>query len=251
MRWYDKNPYGSNPSLYQEAKWGMHSFARSAFASSFAKRGFASTAFGLTAKDRFWSTLKGPLQEGSREHIRNLEYMSKKLPNDPNIANALKRVKGNRNYIGNLASRGSALTHIGIPLALTALPAFVTPGGAKEKARATVGGAVSTLGWMAGAKLGAAVGSAALPVIGTAIGGLVGGLAGAIGVEEGFNTLSRIPDQLVERESSRRNLDWINNPAAFNTQNAYTMRQQSLALMNRGMNTARSALGREALIFHR
>jgi hypothetical protein len=253
--WFSENP---NPTGgLRDLNWDAHVFGRSAFASNFARRGASNTLFAPTSGEAFRSAFRRTHKFGSSQHIRNLEFMVAQQPENSNFSEALSKAKsgagkGGRGIVGGVFGAG-------LGAAFIAMPAFTTPGGISEKTRAVVGGTASLAGWAVGSKVGMGIGAAAgfalLPGIGTAVGGALGwaagGLLGAIGVDEGVQSLMKIPDNMVERERKRHHLDWAGNMDAFNTQSAATMRQMSLQAMNRGMATARSALGREAVMFHR
>lgn len=255
MNWYDKNPHGSNPSFRQDMNFSVHQFARSQWASSFAQGGgFVPTAFAATGTDAFMSAMRRKHKVGSPEHIRNLEQMLAASPNNLEIKSALEKAKiagtsklGMLGRVGGLAA-GSVFTM---------LPAFTTPGSGKEKARAVVSAGAGALAWTTGANFGMGTGAAigsAIPGIGTAIGAVVGyavgGMAAALSVEGLVDAATRVPDRLVERERSRRKLDWVGDRSAFQTDKAATMRARSMEMMNRGMMSARSMLGREAVMLH-
>lgn len=247
--WFAENP---NPTGgIRDLQWDTHKFGRNIFASNFARNGMSASMFGRTAGDRFRSALGRTHKAGSPQHIRNLEYLASMEPDNPNLVNALEKAKTTSQGSKSLSRTlfGGALK-VGMGTAFVALPAFTTPGGISEKGRAVAGGLAGWAGWSAGATLGAAIGSV-IPVIGAPIGALAGGLAASIGADEGMRALLTIPDNMVERERKRRNLNWVGNQDAFNTRSAATMRQMSLQAMNRGMATGRSALGREAVMFHR
>lgn len=257
INWFDQNP---NPTGgLRDLQWDTHRFGRNVFASNFARQGASATLFAPTAGEAFKSAFRRTHKFGSQQHISNLEQMLAQQPDNPRFQKALTKAKAEpvKRSLGRRI--GGTAFKVGIGAAFVALPAFTEPGGLKEKGTAVVAGAASYLGWEAGSKvgmgIGAAAGSAILPGIGTAVGGalgyVAGGLAGAVGVDEGVRALMKIPDNLVERERKRRNLNWVGNMDAFNTQSAATMRQMSMQAMNRGMATGRSAMGREAIMFHR
>lgn len=262
MKWFDSNPYGANPSMRQEFAYDVHQWGRQNFASNFSRGGFATTAFAPTPGEAFKSVFRGKSKFGSQQNISNMDRMASL---DPDLLNQpaykeqyQKAINGPKRV--ELLGKAKGMTSVmgkALPVGFLALPAFMTPGGAKEKGRAVFGGAASYLGWAAGSKLGMATGAAlgsVIPGFGTAIGAgvgyLVGGMAGAIGVDEGVQALSRIPDRMVQRERDRRALNWVGDQSAFQTQSASTMRQQSLMAMSRGMMNARSALGREGMMMH-
>lgn len=253
--WFNQNP---NPTGgLRDLSWDAHKMGRNLFASNFARGGFSRVMFARTGGEAFKSAFNTPYDIGSRQHVRNLEFMAAQNPDSRRIQNALNKA---RNPMKKSFARKAlgGLGHAGMMGAFVALPAFTTEGGLPEKGRAVAGGLAGWAGFEIGSKAGAGIGAAigsVIPGIGTAIGGVVGfvggGLLGAIGGEEGFGAIMSIPDTMVERERKRRNLNWVGNRDAFNTQSAATMRQMSLQAMNRGMATGRSALGREAIMFHR
>jgi hypothetical protein len=263
MRWFDSNPYGINPSARQEFAWDVHQFGRQLFASNYARGGFAATAFAPTPGEAFKSVFRRTHKYGSPAHLSNLKIMQKNFadPQAGDIGQIISKVNARNAADATKVQKAGGFVKgaIGkaLPVGFLALPAFTTPGTAKEKGRAVVGGAAGYLGWEAGSKLGMAAGAAigsAVPgvgnVLGAAVGYLVGGFAGAIGADEGTQALTRVPDRLIQRERDRRKLDWVGDQTAFMTQSAATMRQQSLLAMNRGLMNARSALGRESIMMH-
>jgi hypothetical protein len=257
MNWFDTNPYGANPSWRQGAAWKAHTFGRQQFASSFARQGFASTVFAPTPKEAFLSPFRKTHKYGSPEHISGLKRIAAAYPENSGVMESLKKASASAGA-GTKTGLLSRVAGAGLMTAFIAMPAFTTPGSPKEKARAVAGGAAGFAGWEIGSKVGMGAGAAIgslIPVVGTAIGAgvgyLAGGLLGAIGADEGFRSLSRIPDRMVERERSRRGLNWVNNQTAFMTQGAHTMRQQSLQAMNRGLMNSRSILGREGVMLQK
>jgi hypothetical protein len=252
--WHAKNP-DPNPSFYGKLRWEAHTWGRQEFAKSFAKGGFAATAFAPTAKEAFISPWRRKALPGSRQYIANLEKLRGMYPRDMRIKEAIetarKPLKAPKVGMG---LGGGALMG-----AMILAPAFMTEGPLHEKARAVTSGIGMFAGWEVGSKVGmgagAAAGTAVLPGVGTAIGAavgyLAGGLAGGFAGEEVTDVLTRIPDRMVEKERSRRKFDWGMHTAAFQTQRAHTMRQQSLAAMNRGQMSARSLLGQESVFVHR
>ncbi len=255
MKWFSENPHGPNPGIRGEMMYDWHQTGKSWFPSSMAQGGnFASTAFAPTIKEGFKAPWRRTAKYGSSQHIDNLRKMQAADPSNTNIHKAIEKAsKGS-----SKASLLKATSSFGLGAAFIALPAFTTPGSGKEKARAVAGGAVSFAGVGIGSKIGAgvfgAIGTLILPgpgtIAGAAIGTVIGGLGGAIGFDEGFQALTRIPDRMVEGERARRNLSWKNDMTAFQTRRASTMRQLSLQAMNRGQMTARSMLGREGIMLH-
>lgn len=262
MDWFEKNPLGPQDmstftGFRREAMFDMHKWGRSAFANSFARQGFASVALAPTAGKAFKAAFSRTHRQGSAAHIKNLNQMlSNAKPGSPqyeNIAKALSKAEQGTTKAGLMKRIGG----VGLGAAFALMPAFTTPGGLPEKGRAVAGGLAGVAGWEVGSKfgmgLGAAIGSV-IPGLGTAIGAgvgyIAGGLAGAIGFDEGAQALMRIPDNMVEEERKKRRLNWRGDQTAFMTRSAHTMRQQSLQAMNRGMNNARSMLGREGVFLH-
>ncbi len=250
--WFNQNPT-PNPGYLQRSMWNAHTFGRQQFAKSFARGGIASTMFAPTRTEMLLSPWRAKHAEGSAQYVNNLRKLQKLHPNNPGIGKALAATeKGAARGIG----RGLAGGALGA--AMVVAPAFMENGPAEEKARAVTKGIGGLAGFAIGAKAGAGIGAAVgsfVPLVGTAIGAavgaIVGGIGGSIAGEEGTDFLTRIPDRMVERERAKRRLDWGNNSAAFQTQRAHTMRQQSLALMNRGQMSSRSLLGQEAMFVHR
>jgi hypothetical protein len=254
MQWYSQNPHGADPGLRGSLNWGAHKLGRSLFASKFAQGGgIVAGMFSATAGDAFKNPWRQQHKYGSPQHIKNLERMQVEMPGNKGIDRALEKAKKGSSKLGMLGRTAG----LGLGAAFTMLPAFLTPGSGQEKARAVVGGAAGLGGWFLGAKAGASVGGAlgsVVPGLGTAVGTIigaaVGAFAGSIAADEGFQGLSRIPDRMVERERSRRKLDWVGDKRAFQTERASTMRQQSMQMMNKGMMSARSMLGREGVMLH-
>lgn len=155
-----------------------------------------------------------------------------------------------------LGTAASITGFVGIPAA----SAITTEGGLYEKTRAGLTGGVDMAGWEVGSRATNAIlksknilqGTGILVGAGRLAAGMVPGLiAGQIlasGAEKGFEFMEHLGK--LGRGDRARGMNF-GNSAALNTERAYTMRQQSLAAMNRGMNTARNLLGREAELMHR
>jgi len=247
MKWFSQNPHGINSTIRQELSWDLHQFAKSSFPSAMARGGgFASSMFAPTTREAIKAPWRRKVGFGSPEHLSNLRRMQKVDPHNLNIRNAIAKASKGPGKVSALRSAA----RVGVGAALIGLPAVLTPGSGQEKARAATGGLVGQVGWEIGSRVGMSIGSAILPGVGTAIGAIAGGLMGAISSDEGFQALSRIPDRMVERERSKRNLNWTNDMSAFQTRKASTMRQQSLQAMNRGQMSSRSMLGREGVMLH-
>lgn len=241
QNWFAQNP--NAPTLLGDLRWDLHKAGRNAFAANFARGGMAAVQFAPNAKAR-WKAAWGPTHKyGSPQHIKNLEYMVSKDPGNQAFKKALDKAREHSTKGVTVRGLLGKFGHAAMGVGFLALPAFITPGGISEKARATAGGLASLGGW----KLGSTIGAGLLGIPGF----VIGGLAGAIGVDEGVQALLKIPDNLVERERKRRGLNWVGDKGTFRTQSAATMRQMSLQAMNSGMATARSAMGREAVMFHR
>jgi hypothetical protein len=249
--WFQQNPT-PNPGYLQQSMWNAHVFGRQQFAKSFARGGIASTMFAPTRKEMLLSPWRRKHSIGSTEHINNLRKLQKLHPENPGISKALASTQK-----GTSSSLIRGLGGGVLGAAMIVAPAF-TEGPIQEKARAVTKGIGGMAGFAIGAKAGTGIGAAIgsfVPVVGTAIGAVVGGIAGGIGGsfagESATDYLTRIPDRMVDRERERRKLNWGQHTAAFQTQRAHTMRQQSLMLMNRGAMSSRSLLGQEAMFVHR
>ena len=258
MQWFDKNPYGPNPTFKQNVAWKSHLVGRRLFASSYARGGFSATAFAPTTRAAWSSSWSSPLEYGSEQHLENLKQMYAQTK-DKKFIETFEKVRNRSSRTakqtamaqGGRAWRGTKrMAKLAGGATMALLPAITTSGGLKEKGLAMAAGTVGYAGWIAGGKAGAAAGFALGLAPGAVIGGLIGAIAGGSVVEEGFRSLLKIPDTIVERERARRDLNWVGDTAAFNTQKAYTMRQQSLLAMNRGLMNSRSMLGREAIMMH-
>lgn len=246
MNWYESNPHGPNASMAKEAQFGIHRAGRFLFPDSFARGGnIAPALFAATNRDAVSAIWRKPNKAGGAAHIGNLERMLERNPDSDKIKKALDTARKGSGKVGMLGR----VAGVGMGVGFTALIAYSTPGSGKEKARAAAGSIVGMAGFTLGAKLGATAGVPFGPV-GMFIGAAIGALGGALGVDEGFQALTRIPDKLVERERSRRKLDWVGDKRAFQTERAATMRQQSMQMMNSGMMSARSMLGREGVMLH-
>jgi hypothetical protein len=267
--WFDANPAGVISDASRRMSAGAEAWGRQTFASNFARGGMSSVIFGQTAKERFKRGMGRPLKYGSSQHISNLEKIQAQHPKDLNIKKAMQKAKSGK----SIMKLGGRLAGGALSVGFAAMPLFTTPGGISEKARAVGGGIAGMVGIAVGAKVGMATGAAIggaigatvgsiVPGVGTAIGGIIGaGIGTAVGwvaggfvgselFEGAYHAALAIPDRMVDRERARRNLNWKNDTAAFTTQSAHTMRQQSLQAMNRGMMSSRSMLGREGVMLH-
>lgn len=252
---HDKDFFKSFGTAMAGMQWDVSSWARQQFASSYARGGFTATAFAPSRKEALKSILRRPVKSGSQEHIRRLEKIQQLHPENKGVEKALGKARAAKITKGGVASKafGPAL---GIGFAAHTM--ISTEGGVAEKAEAGIGFAAGTLGWIPGAKIGAGVGAAvgtfAGPlgtIVGAGVGALAGGMLGWTGAEEGVKFAASVPRRLVEREREKRQMGWGTPNAAFYTRQAATMRQVSLQAMNRGMTTARSAMGREAMFLHK
>ena len=254
MTWFETNNPQNNIGLGQRMRLGAETWGKQTFASSFARGGVASTVFAPSGTEAFKRGIRRPSKFGSTKHIMNLEALQAEYPNNKGVQRALNKAKAGEPKMKIAARVGRLALGVGF----VAMPFFTTPGGVPEKARGVAGGLAGLAGWEIGSKIGmatgAAIGTAILPGVGTAIGAgvgwLAGGLAGAAGLEDVFHGTIGIADRMVDRERARRRLNWHGDQTAFMTQNAHTMRQQSLQAMNRGMMNARSMLGREGVMLH-
>lgn len=251
MNWFDTNPYGDSASMMKKASWGVHRFGRQQFVSNFARNGMSATLFAPTPKAAFSAVMGRTYEKGSPKHISNLKNLAARYPENPNISNALNEARKKGWKPKTLAKKALGLGAYAASGAFYGLTFATTEGTIADKSKATISEMIGVQAFKPGAAVGAAIGTAVLPVIGTAIGALAGGIAAQFGVSAAVDYGFKTTDRMVQRERDRRNLNWVGDKTAFNTQNAYTMRQQSLAAMNRGMATGRSALGREAIMVHR
>ena len=127
-----------------------------------------------------------------------------------------------------------------------------------EAARGGTLGAVDYYGWQKGAKAGQALFSATtLAKSGTMFAKIAGGAASFAGGMIGAYLVTKPIEygiekweEGVQRELDARKMNWVGNTDVFDTQRAHTMRQTSLEAMNRGMMSARSMMGREAMMLH-
>jgi len=260
MSWFDKNPK-LNTTFLQDLSFDAHTWGRQRFAKSFASGGIASTVFASSRSEMLKNPWRQRHAPGSSGYMKRLAHLNKLHPGSKKIETAISA--GKKMSGGRLGTRmaGAALGGL-----FMAMPAFTTEGDAVAKARAVGEGAAAYAGWdvgafvgaRAGAGLGAAIGSF-VPVVGSMIGGAIGLAAGALGggllageATAGiYNATLGAADNLVDRERSRRGLNWAQDTGAFRTASAATMRQQSLSLMNRGQMSARSLMGQEATFVHR
>jgi hypothetical protein len=197
------------------------------------------------------------VRAGSPEHMRRLRALAANVPGArPGVNKAIEKMTktGAKRSVGGMLMKaaGPAAT-----VGFAAHAAFTEEGTASDKVGAGLGMLAGGAGWMVGSKVGAGVGAAVgsvVPVVGTAVGAaagyLVGGMLGFTGVDAAVREVAGIPQRLVDREKSRRRLNWGTPNPAFYTRQASTMRQLSLQAMNRGHMTSRSALGQEGMFFH-
>ena len=252
--WFEKNPM-SNPGFMDRTRWNAHVWGRQTFAKSFASGGFAATAFARNRREMITSPWRAKAPVGSYQYLQNLRDLQRvSFSHNPrNVNKAIRDVTK-----GKPKPMASGLLGLGVTAGIIGVMGATAQGGIHEKARAATAAIGGEIGWFAGAKAGMGIGAAVgsfLPVVGTAVGAAVGyiggGLLGYAAGSEATDFLTRLPDRLVDKERSRRGLEWGNNIAAFQTRKAHTMRQQSLAAMNRGQMSARSLLGQEAVFVHR
>lgn len=251
MNWFDTNPYGNNPTFMQSFRWNSHRLGRSMFTSNFSRNGMSAMLFAPTPWQAAKATLSKTHEFGSSQHIANLRSFAAQNPENKSISKALTKAEAKQVKKTFGKKLGGFVSHHALNSAFYGLTFATTEGSLAQKSKATISEmAGMAIGWKGGMAAGAALGTAIMPVIGTGIGALAGALGGQIGVSAATQFVFDTSDRMVNRERERRNLNWVGDTTAFNTQGAYTMRQQSLSAMNRGMSTARSALGREAIIMH-
>ena len=251
MNWYDTNPYGSNSSFMQSSRWDLHRLGRQQFTSNFARNGMSAMLFAATPGDAFRAVRGKTYEAGSKKHISNLRDLANRYPENPNIDSALKKAQGLAHQPKSLIKRAtSGMLGGALNAGFAGLTFATTEGSLATKSKATISELVGMQGFNIGAAAGAAVGTAIMPVIGTAIGALAGGIGAQMGLSSAAQFVFNTTDRMVKTEQDRRNLNWVGNKSTFNSQGAYTMRQQSLQAMNRGLTTARTALGREAIMVH-
>jgi len=261
--WFEKNPI-ANPNIFQKMRFGMHEFGRQTFAGSFARGGLAATLFAPTAKEAFLAPFRGAIDTsvgpGSQLVGSRLRELEKMHPRSASVKKAIKAFeagppKGATSIPGK--AMGLAGKALGPAMAgyLIFGEAIAMKGSLRETAgargKAVVRGAASYAAWGAGMKAGAAIGGAAFGLPGAIVGGLVGGVGAAMGADAAVGEILDIPDRMVDKERNRRKLNWGQHTAAFQTDRAHTMRQQSLQMMNRGSMSARTLLGQEAMFVHR
>jgi len=232
---------------------GLQEWGQSVFSRSYAQGGFSSYAFS-PGGSRPWAET----HRGSAEYFNRLEQMSGRAQgfSKERLTRTLAEER-KLSAAGKIGTRKFGFGGAAFNTALVTLPAFFQEGGIKEKSQAVVGGAASAVGWTVGGKagmtVGAAVGSSFTP-IGTAIGAAVGYLVGAIGgsllAEKGTSKVFNFFDNQVAAGRKAKTFNWKEDTSAFNTKQAYTMRQASLQMMNQGLMTARSGLGQEGVMLH-
>jgi len=243
--WFEKNP-NPKPGFLNDARWTAHVWGRQTFAKSFAERGWASVAFAQNSTDALVNPWKRTLSRNSTKYLENLRTLQKLHPNSSSISKAIKAAQTSKPR-----GIGGGLIGVGVTAGLIATSGLLERGPAPEKLRAATKVAGGLIGWELGARAGMGIGAAIGGPLGAAIGYLGGGLIGSIAAEGLTETMTKIPDRLVDRERRRRGLEWGNNIKAFQTEGAHTMRQRSLSAMNRGQMSARSLLGQEAIFVHR
>lgn len=251
---YQKGAYTGYSATMRSWQWDAHAWARQAFASNFTQSGFSSVAFASSRKDMLRGMFRHKVKAGSPEHVRRLHHLAARVPGAaPDVRKALGKLS---QPTGKFSKFGKALGPLAM-VGFAAQAAYSEQGPASAKVGAAIGMTAGMVGWEAGAtagtSLGAAAGSFLGPLgtlVGAAAGYLVGGLAGFAAVDEASKFAASIPQRLVDRERTRRRLNWATPNPAFYTQQAATMRQASLQAMNRGLMTSRSAMGQEAVFVH-
>jgi len=256
--WYAKNP-NAGGGLLSEAMFDAHVWGRQQFAKSYARGGVASTLFAPSRKEMILSPWRRKYSEGSPEYVNRLRKLEA-VTTDPKAKQGIqKAIAEAGSGKKSLLRKGfGGVVGAGLTAAMVVYPAVTEDGPLNEKARAATKGVGGLVGWSVGSRegmgIGAAVGSYLGPIgaaVGLVVGYVAGGLIGSGAGEAAADSITRIPDRMVDRERARRKLEWGNNITAFRTERAHTMRQQSLALMNRGQMSSRSLMGREAVFIHR
>jgi hypothetical protein len=205
--------------------------------------------FAPDAPSAFTRALGFAEPQGSVAQIRNLRRLEKLHPQSLGVKSALEDIKKGR--AKGRAIGGGGLLGFGITAGVVAASGVMTEGSMQEKARAMTSAVGMEVGFAAGSKVGLGIGAAIGGPVGGVVGFLAGGMIGGIAGGELTDAITRIPDKMVDAQRQSRGLDWGQHTAAFQTQRAHTMRQRSLAAMNRGEMSARSLLGQEALFVHR
>lgn len=255
--WYAQNPT-KNPTLYQSAKWDSHVWGRQQFHKSFANSGLASVVFAQSRSEMMAAPWRRSYSENDPRYIERLRKLES-VTTDPGARAKIQESIANagKGKTSMLRRVGGAGLGVGLTSWMVAAPALQQDK-PQEMARAMTSGIAAQAGWAVGSRVGMGIGAAIgsyIPVVGTVIGAALGwvggGLIGSMSGEKVADSVTRIPDRMVDAERSRRKLEWGNNIKAFQTQKAATMRQQSLMLMNRGQMSARSLMGQEATFIHR
>jgi len=249
-------------SLISSMRGGFANFMQGQYASNFARGGIMAHAYGPTAQARRASVRQNNfgvlfgvggnrIEEGSARHIRNLREMADKPGADKNKINGIieKFEKQAPKKFSVMGMAGKALGP-GFAAAYTGFAAATGGQGAGNKLQGGIKGAAGMLGgefgMYAGLMIGATIGG--LPAV--ALGMIGGGIAGTLLAEGVTGATFDKMNEWADKGKNQRKLEWVQNSTAFNTQKAYTMRQQSLSMMNRGQNTARSLMGKEAVMLH-
>ena len=258
--WFNTNPPGNKASFTARMNWKTHEWGKSTFAGAYAKGGgFTQTAFAPTAREALIAPWRPRYAEGSSQHLTNLRRLQAARPKHKGINRAIGKaekaaMQTSKGMLGTVLGAAAGAMTIGTAL----YEAYNTEGGTYEQAKAGISTIAGyTVGWGIGMKAGMGIGAAVgsiVPFVGTAIGAgigaLVGGFAGDHFTRAAIKGVTGVTDKMVESERRRRGLNWVGDKSAFQTQRAYTMRQQSLQAMNRGMMNSRSMLGREAMMVH-
>jgi len=281
VNWHERNPHRSTDGFLKQANWEVKHFGRTQFASNYARGGIAYTAFAPNLREAFtspwkttWSgyhTFPGT-RIGSETHFKGLDALESQYGPSKNLTKARESLTTKKKpwkelsgwgKTGRVAFNQTSLTGLGLAagvgfVAHSGYSAYAAGGTKADVAKAMgaemAGAAGSAIGLKIGASAGAFYGGLVGGAPGMAIGAGVGWLAGmmggyGIGASAFMNTVG-LSEGLVDRHRSKRAFNWVGSTEAFDTQKSHTMRQQSLQLMNRGMMTARSALGREAVMLH-
>lgn len=249
----DEPPKGTG--LFGEAAFALNKFGRNQFISSYAAGGYAAYAFAPTARQRMSAAFSHGLgrsaEVGSEKWVNRMNALRGQagMPSNAEIDDIIaKKTKNYKPGGGALGTLGKVATGVGF-IAPAAI-GIATGEGALGKAQGATAGIANSVGFVAGSFtgriVGAAIGTALMPGLGSIVGGIAGGFIAESPINKGFE----IAEKIVKRERKRRAFEWGQHNPAFDTQRAHTMRQQSLSMMNRGQNTARSLMGREAVALH-
>jgi len=254
--WFAQRTNPHQPLTMKGWQWDAHAWARQTFASNFAQGGFTSVAFAPSRKEMFMGMFRRTVQPGTQTHTRRL-HMLDTMPGDTSGAKKAIEAAGGRNIVQKGVSFKRFLGGPALALGFSAYTGATMQGSTAQRLGAAAGQITGLAGWEVGSKVGTSLGAVAgsvLGPVGTVVGAGVGYLAGGLAGFEAIDWVTRqgfgAADRLVDRARDRRKMSWGNPNPAFYTRQAATMRQVSLQAMNRGMMTARSALGHEGVFLH-